>query len=161
MLTMYSYEHFTLTDSESYSFTLQFILGDSRVFKILHTLSCHILKLFLELSKCGMHSAVVLWTTQDSPFVFSILCSSEGWWRCEVLGIHISSWQITILGFVYSLNFMYWWTILFSQRIWSMYITMKLCFSLITICFIFLHRVAWKSHCRDHDVSSYVEGCTL
>ncbi|DAA29816.1 TPA: lysozyme-like [Bos taurus] len=21
--------------------------------------------------------------------------------------------------------------------------------------------VAWKSHCRDHDVSSYVEGCTL
>ena len=71
----------------------QFILRTSRVFKFFHTLPipCHIVKLFLKVSKYGIHFAVVLWTTQDSTFVFSILCSSEALGRCEGLGIRVSS----------------------------------------------------------------------
>ena len=53
----------------------QFILRTSRIFKFFHTLPIphHILKLFLKVSKYGIRFAVVLWTTQDSTFVFSIL----------------------------------------------------------------------------------------
>ena len=71
----------------------QFILRTSRIFKFFHTLPipCHILKLFLKVSKYGICFAVVLWTTQDSTSVFSIVCSTEALGRCEGLAIHVSS----------------------------------------------------------------------